>query len=111
MIAPSGYVWHADLAASRCPVRAEPESAQADRPVDVRGGAPSPSFATPQKLNQNQPRKKLPPRATALDPYKSVIDGILRTDLDAPRKQWHTITRIFHRFVTRGPPACHRRAR
>lgn len=46
-----------------------------------------------------EPRKKLPPRATALDPYKPVIDGILRGDLDAPRKQRHSVTRIFHRLV------------
>lgn len=46
-----------------------------------------------------EPRKKLPPRATTLDPYKPVIDEILRTDLDAPRKQRHTVTRIFHRLV------------
>ncbi|WP_220040878.1 IS21 family transposase [Streptomyces sp. NTH33] len=46
-----------------------------------------------------EPRKKLPPRPTALDPYKPVIDGMLRADLDAPRKQRHTVTRIFHRLV------------
>ncbi|MEU2629955.1 hypothetical protein [Kitasatospora sp. NPDC007106] len=46
-----------------------------------------------------EPRKKLPPRATALDPFKAVVDGILRADLDAPRKQRHTVTRIFHRLV------------
>lgn len=46
-----------------------------------------------------EPRKKLPPRRTALDPYKPVIDEMLRTDLDAPRKQRHTITRIFHRLI------------
>ncbi len=46
-----------------------------------------------------QPRKALPPRPSALDPYKAVIDGILRADLDAPRKQRHTVTRIFHRLV------------
>jgi transposase len=46
-----------------------------------------------------EPRKRLPPRATALDPYKPVIDEILRADLDAPRKQRHTVTRIFHRLV------------
>ncbi|MFD4831455.1 IS21-like element helper ATPase IstB [Streptomyces uncialis] len=46
-----------------------------------------------------EPRKKLPPRPTALDPYKPVIDEMLRTDLDAPRKQRHTITRIFHRLI------------
>ena len=31
-----------------------------------------------------EPRKPLPPRPSALDPYKAVIDGILRADLDAP---------------------------
>ncbi|MEU3756875.1 hypothetical protein AB0H17_29680 [Streptomyces olivoreticuli] len=41
-----------------------------------------------------EPRKKLPPRATALDPFKPAIDEILRADLDAPRKQRHTVTRI-----------------
>ncbi|MGW6487122.1 hypothetical protein [Streptomyces sp. NPDC055056] len=46
-----------------------------------------------------EPRKKLPPRPTALDPYKTVIDEILRADLDAPRKQRHTVTRLFHRLV------------
>jgi transposase len=46
-----------------------------------------------------EPRKQLPPRPTGLDPYKLVIDGMLQADLDAPRKQRHTITRIFHRLV------------
>ncbi|MFE7358219.1 hypothetical protein ACFU8Q_35170 [Streptomyces sp. NPDC057543] len=46
-----------------------------------------------------EPRRKLPPRATTRDPYKAVIDEILRADLDALRKQRHTITRIFHRLV------------
>ncbi|MFI9809989.1 hypothetical protein ACIHEJ_37780 [Streptomyces sp. NPDC052301] len=46
-----------------------------------------------------EPRKPLPPRPSALDPYKGVIDGILRADLDAPRKQRHTVTRIFHRLL------------
>ncbi|MER6251958.1 hypothetical protein ABT224_11390 [Streptomyces sp. NPDC001584] len=34
-----------------------------------------------------------------LDPYKLAIDGMLRADLDAPRKQRHTLTRIFHRLL------------
>ncbi|GGT47937.1 hypothetical protein GCM10010271_60360 [Streptomyces kurssanovii] len=46
-----------------------------------------------------EPRKKLPPPATGLDRYKPMIDEILRADLDAPRKQRHTVTRIFHRLV------------
>ncbi|WP_412519857.1 hypothetical protein K8Z49_17810 [Actinomadura madurae] len=36
------------------------------------------------------PRKKPPPRSSRLDPFKPVIDQILWTDLDAPRKQRHT---------------------
>ncbi len=46
-----------------------------------------------------EPRKKLPPRQTALDPFKPMIDEMLLTDLGAPRKQRHTITRIFHRLI------------
>ncbi|MFB6572833.1 hypothetical protein [Streptomyces noursei] len=34
-----------------------------------------------------------------MDCYKPVIDEILRADLDAPRKQRHTVTRIFHPLV------------
>jgi transposase len=33
-----------------------------------------------------EPRKPLPPRATALDPYKPLVDAMLRADVDAPRK-------------------------
>ncbi|WP_420865732.1 hypothetical protein [Actinomadura welshii] len=45
------------------------------------------------------PRKKPPPRSSRLDPFKPVIDQILWTDLDAPRKQRHTVRRIFNRLV------------
>lgn len=46
-----------------------------------------------------EPRKQLPPRASKLDPFKPAIDEILKADLDAPRKQRHTVTRIWHRLV------------
>lgn len=46
-----------------------------------------------------EPRKEYPRRASKLDPFKPVIDEILRADLDAPRKQRHTVTRIFARLV------------
>jgi hypothetical protein len=45
------------------------------------------------------PRKKPPPRSSRLDPFKPVIDQILWADLDAPRKQRHTVRRIFNRLV------------
>ncbi|MER5432387.1 hypothetical protein [Streptomyces sp. NPDC002588] len=41
----------------------------------------------------------MPPRASVLDPYKHLIDSILRADLDAPRKQRHTAKRVFDRLV------------
>jgi transposase len=47
-----------------------------------------------------EPRKPLPPRATRLDAYKPLIDQILREDLDAPRKQRHTVKRIFDRLCS-----------
>jgi transposase len=46
-----------------------------------------------------EPRKPLPPRASKLDPFKPAIDGMLTADLDAPRKQRHTITRIHRRLM------------
>src|SRR5215475_3642085 len=45
------------------------------------------------------PRKELPPRPSKLDPFKPVIDEIMKADLDAPRKQRHTVTRIWHRLM------------
>ena len=45
-------------------------------------------------------RKSYPRRASRLDPYKGVVDEILRADLDAPCKQRHTAKRIFDRLVS-----------
>ncbi|WP_225993222.1 hypothetical protein [Actinomadura rudentiformis] len=39
------------------------------------------------------------PRKTRLDPYKPLVNQMLRADLDAPRKQRHTVKRIFDRLV------------
>jgi hypothetical protein len=46
-----------------------------------------------------EPRRQLPPRAWKLDPFKPAIDEILKADLDAPRKQRHTVTRIYRRLI------------
>lgn len=46
-----------------------------------------------------EPRKKMALRETRLDPYKALVDQMLRADLDAPRKQRHTVKRIFDRLV------------
>jgi transposase len=44
-------------------------------------------------------RKPSPPRPSVLDPFKTVIDDLLRADLDAPRKQRHTAKRIYDRLI------------
>ncbi|MGN9789404.1 hypothetical protein ACTMTF_49040 [Nonomuraea sp. ZG12] len=45
------------------------------------------------------PRKAMTPRRSRLDPFKPVIDQMLWLDLSAPRKQRHTVRRIFDRLV------------
>lgn len=46
------------------------------------------------------PERKTPVRtAPKLQPFKLAIDEMLRVDLDAPRKQRHTATRIHHRLL------------
>ena len=46
------------------------------------------------------PRKTPERRSPRLEPFKALVDGWLRADLDAPRKQRHTATRI-HRSEER----------
>lgn len=46
------------------------------------------------------PARKVPVRSSPrLDPFKDAIDAMLRADLDAPRKQRHTATRILARLI------------
>lgn len=46
------------------------------------------------------PARKTPTRSSPrLDPFKDAIDDMLRADLDAPRKQRHTATRILARLI------------
>jgi len=45
-------------------------------------------------------RKKPPPRTSVLAPAHGWIDEMLRADLTAPRKQKHTIIRIYQRLIT-----------
>jgi transposase len=45
------------------------------------------------------PRKTPVRKSPQLEPLKEVIDGWLRGDLDAPRKQRHTVTRVHARLV------------
>ena len=45
------------------------------------------------------PRKTPERRSPRLEPFKEIIDGWLRADLDAPRKQRHTVKRIHARLI------------
>ena len=49
--------------------------------------------ATPQGYT-----RKMPPRRPKLEPYTGVIDAILEADRLVPRKQRHTVKRIFERL-------------
>lgn len=46
-----------------------------------------------------QHRKEYSPRPSKLDPFKPAVDAILLADLKAPRKQRHTVTRIYQRLL------------
>ncbi|GJF25869.1 hypothetical protein SHO565_64330 [Streptomyces sp. HO565] len=46
-----------------------------------------------------EPRTGQPSRPSTPDPYKAVIDGVLRADPYAPGEQRHTVTRIFRRLI------------
>ena len=58
-----------------------------------------------EALTRAEPAPRKPPerRSPQLEPLKEIIDGWLRADLDAPRKQRHTAKRIHDRLaVERG---------
>src|SRR5215472_6310422 len=50
-------------------------------------------------LGQPEPKKyQRRPLPSVVDPFKPVIDAILRSDEEAPRKQRHTVAKIFRRL-------------
>ncbi|MGH3559368.1 MAG: IS21 family transposase, partial [Mycobacterium sp.] len=54
-----------------------------------------------QALESSIPPARKTPRRVAprMEPFKAAIDTMLRSDLDAPKKQRHTARRIFARLV------------
>jgi transposase len=80
-------------------IRRDSRAGMSGRSLERKYGV---GFRTVQKALASAwpgPRKPLPPRPTRLDAYKPLIDGMLRVDLDAPRKQRHTAKRILDRLV------------
>jgi hypothetical protein len=50
------------------------------------------------------PPRKTPARTSPrLEPFKVFVDDMLRSDLDAPRKQRHTARRVLARLVDEQP--------
>ena len=45
------------------------------------------------------PRQPYPKRGSKIDDHAPWIDEVLHNDLTAPRKQRHTVTRLFDRLV------------
>src|SRR6516164_5602080 len=80
-------------------IRRDVRAGMSARVIERKHGAGRRTIVKAMSSAWPEPRKKLPPRGSKLDPYKPVIDEILRADLDAPRKQRHTITRIYHRLM------------
>ncbi|MEU1393601.1 MULTISPECIES: IS21 family transposase [unclassified Nonomuraea] len=81
-------------------IRRDSRAGMASRTLQHKYGV---GFRTVQKALASAwptPRKKPQSRPSRLDPYKSLIDQVLRTDLDAPRKQRHTTKRIFDRLLS-----------
>jgi transposase len=77
---------------------------------DSRAGVSGRAIATKYRVSRHtvsdalasawpRERKPLPPRPSVLDRFKTIIDDILRADLDAPRKQRHTAKRIYDRLI------------
>lgn len=80
-------------------IRRDARSGMTNRALQRKYGV---GFRTVQKALASAwpaPRKKPPQRASKLDPYKDLIDQMLRADLEAPRKQRHTTKRIFDRLL------------
>ena len=80
-------------------IRRDCRAGMTKRAVMRKYGVGHPTVQNALESAWPRPRKTLPPRPTRLDPYKPLIDQMLRTDLDAPRKQRHTAKRVFDRLL------------
>jgi transposase len=81
-------------------IRRDARAGSSGRAIEVKYRVSRQTVAKALASAWPQPRKPLPARPSKLDAFKPVIDVILRTDLDAPRKQRHTAKRIFDRLIT-----------
>lgn len=80
-------------------IRRDARSGMSNRAVQRKYGVGFRTVKAAMESVWPEPRKQLPPRRTRLDAFKPTIDQMLRADLDAPRKQRHTVKRIFDRLL------------
>lgn len=80
-------------------IRRDARAGMSRREIAARHGVGRLTIVKAVESAWPEPRKAMPPRGSRLDPFKPVIDEILRADLDAPRKQRHTVTRVYRRLM------------
>lgn len=80
-------------------IRCDAKAGLSKRALQRKHGVGYRTVATALELACSKARQLPPKRGSRLDPYREIIDGWLRDDLDAPRKQRHTAKRIFDRLL------------
>jgi transposase len=80
-------------------IRRESREGVSGRTLALRYGVSRSTVAEALASAVPSPRKKPARRPSRLDPVKPAIDNILRADLSAPRKQRHTVRRIYARLI------------
>lgn len=80
-------------------IRRDARTGMSNRALQRKHGVGYRTVAAALESAWPKARKPPPKRGSRLDPYRDVIDGWLRDDLDAPRKQRHTAKRIFDRLL------------
>lgn len=79
-------------------IRRDARTGMSKRALQRKHGVGFATVAAALESAWPQPPKQRPKRGSRLDTYREVVDEWLRVDLDAPRKQRHTVKRIFDRL-------------
>src|SRR3546814_2232906 len=79
-------------------IRRDARTGMSNRALQRKHGVGYRTVAAALESAWPKARKPPPKRGSRLDPYRDVIDGWLRDDPDAPRKQRPNAKRIFDRL-------------
>ena len=80
-------------------IRRDLRAGLSQRAIQLKHGVGRRTVLAAESSSWPQPRREPTRRASRLDLHKVVIDAWLLADLDAPRKQRHTVTRIYARLL------------